>query len=161
MKNKILTNILILFFVVASFCITHIPLSVILHINTDDVTEAECTWYKEDATKIFVNQYAKKTYRLYFGEIGSTAQADISLYHDGHEISKFTDLGSLGLISHDEVIFQERGCYADEGIRHIKNTIASAIIFTLPPFLLIILVKCVITNWILRRKMETKILSRK
>ena len=138
MKKKI-TLILAVCFVLISFAITHIPLSMILHIDTDNVTEADCVWFGDDALEIFKNNYAGKIYRLYYGRIGSTGNAEIKLYNNENKIAEFTDLGCLGLIQHKGIIFQERGCYADEGFKHFINTIISSSVFVLPVFIAAIL----------------------
>lgn len=138
MKKR--TIIVAICFCILSFAATHIPLAMILNIDMDTVTEASCVWYGEDALEIFQNNYATKTYRPYIGRIGSTAFAKITLYNDGNEIAEVTDLGSLGLIDYKGIIFQERGCYADEGLKHIVNTVSSSVVFVFPGFMTVLFI---------------------
>ena len=127
-------------FILLSFAVTHIPFSILFRINIDDITDVECVaWNENDSLDIFKNNYAYKTYRPYIGEIGSTAHMNIELLNNEGQISEFTDLGCLGLINYKGMIFQERGCYADEGIKHVINTISSSFVYLLPFYIAIIL----------------------
>jgi len=132
MKEKKIKLISSLIIVILILCVviyfnSHRTLAYILHKpNLDNVARAECIWYPDNATEIYKANYADKLYAPYFGQIGSTANATITLYDENNnKINEFTDLGSFGLIEYNGHIFQERGCYADQGLKHVWHTISS------------------------------------